>query len=232
MDEAELTEQVRALRANGSSPKEIAHALGVPRARVVPVVRRLAAQDETPIGEREVAGCWVSPGWQEGLTFEPRPDWPDGTPAGGTTGLVGVLVARTLRRHRVSACGFLVDVYCLGVKNVIPAREMDQHALPAFVDAFFENFAAEPVRAPLELAQHLVFGAVEYARGLGFEPHEEFAAAAEHLGPWTGPGPIGFGKEGVPVYVPGPHDDPAAAYRTLENAVGPGNFEFAAGATP
>ncbi|WP_216210359.1 helix-turn-helix domain-containing protein [Amycolatopsis aidingensis] len=231
MDEAELTERVRALRANGSSPKEIAHALGVPRARVVPVVRQLAAQDETPIGDREVAGCWVSPGWQEGLTFEPRPDWPAGTSAEGTTGLVGVLVARALRRHRVSACGFLVDVYCLGVKNVIPAREMDQQALPMFVDAFFENFATGPLQVPLELAQHLVFGAVEYARGLGFPPHEEFAAAAGHLGSWTGPSPIGFGKDGVPVYVPGPHDDPDAAYRTLENAVGPGNFEFVARAT-
>ena len=30
----------------------------------------------------------------------------------------------------------------------------------------------------LELARHLVFGAVDYARGLGFEPHPDFARGA------------------------------------------------------
>jgi len=43
-----------------------------------------------------------------------------------------------------------------------------------------------------------VFSAVEYARGLGFEPHADFAPAAGHLGPWTGPSAITFGRDGKP----------------------------------
>jgi hypothetical protein len=79
---------------------------------------------------------------------------------------------------------------------------------------------------PIELAQHLVFGAVEYARSLGFEPAVGFEAAMDHLGSWTGPSVIGFGREGKPFYIQGPHDNAAAVIKTLERSVGPGNFDF------
>jgi hypothetical protein len=226
MNDEELTGRVRDLRAAGSSPKEIARALGIPKSKVVPLVRSIAAADDTPIGERELAGCWVSPGWAEGLTFDPRPEWQQGTPTDGTSGIAAVLVARRGQRGRVSACGYLADVYCLGVKNAVPPRVMDHHALDRFVGEFFSGFDAPPVAAPLDLAQHLVFGAVDYARALGFEPHADFAAAAGHLGQWSGQSPIGFGRNGKPFYIEGPHDNAASVYKTLERSVGRGNFDF------
>ncbi|WP_282703859.1 hypothetical protein [Streptomyces sp. CC219B] len=42
----------------------------------------------------------------------------------------------------------------------------------------FSTFASPDVEAPPDLAQHLVHGSVVFARGLGFEPHEELAVAA------------------------------------------------------
>jgi hypothetical protein len=63
-----------------------------------------------------------------------------------------------------------------------------------------------------------VFGAVEFARGLGFEPHPEFATAADHLGAWSGCCPIQFGYNGSPFYIQGPYDDVESIARMLADA--------------
>jgi hypothetical protein len=103
---------------------------------------------------------------------------------------------------------------------------VDEVALRALTSGFFDAYPSPPIPAPLELAQHLVLGAAEYARGLGFDPHPDFEAAKGHLGSWSGPSAIRFGRNGKPFYVEGPHDDSAAVMRTLNRTVGKGNYEF------
>ena len=116
MDSQELPGRVRMLRARGYSPKQIARALGVPPATVAPLVRAIAAADQAGVGERTLLGCWVSPGWSQGLTVKGHPEWADIDAADpGAQGLVSVLVTRQERYGRVGICGWLVDVYCLGV---------------------------------------------------------------------------------------------------------------------
>jgi hypothetical protein len=99
-------------------------------------------------------------------------------------------------------------------------------SLDAWRREFFSAFDSPGVEAPLELAQHLVHGAVAFTRGLGFEPYEEFAAAAVYLGEPAGPVPIEFGWDGVPFYVAGPYDDARFVVRTLDAAVGEGNYHY------
>jgi hypothetical protein len=108
MDSQELLAQVRALRAAGRSPKQIARALGVPPATVAPLVRAIAAADQTDAGEGKLVGCWVSPGWSQGLTVQGHPEWPDVDAAdAGAQGLVSVLVTRQERYGRArSAAGW------------------------------------------------------------------------------------------------------------------------------
>ncbi len=65
-------------------------------------------------------------------------------------------------------------------------------------------------------------------RGLGFEPHADFDAAADHLGRWTGPSAITFGRDGKPLYVEGPYDNTSAILKTLERTVGRDSFHFTA----
>ncbi|HET8680374.1 MAG TPA: hypothetical protein VFM54_00640 [Micromonosporaceae bacterium] len=227
MDRDELLGKVRELRAKGAPPKAVARALGLTPAQVAPLVRAVAAEAEAVPGSAPVVGCWVSPGWSVGLTVDGHPEWPDVTSdEPGVGSLASVLVVREGRRGRVSACGYLVDTYCLGVKNAIGPHGTDPHALRGLVADYFSAYGEAPVAAPLELAQHLVFGAVEYARSLGFEPHPDFAAAAAHLGPWTGPSAITFGRNGKPLFVQGPHDDAAQVIRALERTAGRGNFDF------
>jgi hypothetical protein len=227
MDNEELLQRVRALRATGRSPKDIARALGLRPAQVAPLVRAIAAEEHADSSERWLPGCWVSPGWSQGLTVEGHPGWPDVDAADAEAlGLVSVLVTRQERYGRVRLCGWLVDVYCLGVKDVVGPRVMDERRAVELRGSFFAAYQARPLEAPLELAQHLVFGAVEYARGLGFEPARGFAATTDQLGPWTGPSAIRFGQDGKPFFVQGPHDNADAILQTLERSVGRDNFTF------
>ena len=74
--------------------------------------RRRTAHRPRPAGS---AGLLGDPGWSVGLTIHGRPDWVDPPqPETGAEGLVAVVVARDAGRSRVSVCGYLVDVYCLG----------------------------------------------------------------------------------------------------------------------
>jgi hypothetical protein len=223
-----LVQRVRVLRERGCSPKQIARSLGVPAARIAPVVRAVAAQRQAAAGEPPVVGCWVSRGWRAGLTVEGQRGWPGVEDAAetGESGLVGVLVARRERHGALGVCGYLVDVYCLGVKDVMGPRVVDEPRLGGLVSSFFSAFDRPPLAAPIDLAQHLVLGSVEYARGLGFEPAADFAAARGHLGSWTGPAAIEFGRCGKPFFIQGPRDDANRVLRTLQRSVGSGKYDF------
>ncbi|MFI6600011.1 helix-turn-helix domain-containing protein [Nonomuraea sp. NPDC050536] len=224
MDSAELLQRVRELRGQGRSPKQIARELGVSPSAVAPLVRAIAA--EAPSGPGEIVGAWVSDGWSVGLTVDPSRGWTDAEPSPQGAGLVSVLAARRHGWDKVSVAGFLVDVYCLGVKNTIGPDVMDELELRRFRDYFFSDYPGWQ-EAPVELARNLVFGSEEYAGDLGFETLESFAAVAEHLGPWEGPAAITFGRDGKPYYVAGPNDESRKVLRILEHSVGaPPNYDY------
>jgi hypothetical protein len=229
---AEGLERVRELRQRGLTPKEIARAVGLPRARVTQLIKAVAAAEIVDPTRSPVVECWVSSGWSAGLTVTGHPEWRDQLGEDdASSGLVGVLVAREAGRNRVSVCAWLVDVYCLGVKNDLGPTVTYRADLPLAIRNFFAVFGTRPVAAPLELAQHLVLGAVDYARSLGFEPATEadFADTRGHLGPWEGPSAIRFGRDGEPFFISGPNDSPTHVLRQLERAVGAGNFHYMVG---
>jgi hypothetical protein len=236
MTDEQLQRRVADLRAKGRSPKEIAQALGMRPSAVAGLVRTIAGRQADGAHDPALVGCWVSPGWRAGLGVADHPDWPDGeAPAedgdgGVEPGLVAVLVAHEHRYDKVTVSGWLLDVYCMGVRDVYGPRAVAGRELPAFVEGYFEGFPAPPAAAPVELARELVWGAVEYARGLGFEPPPSFEASTAQLGALEGTGAITFGKDGRPVFVRRAQDDVASVVRTLEASVGEGNFDVVEGA--
>lgn len=229
--DAGLLDAVRDLRQQGRSPKEISRALRARPSVVAEAVRMLAraADEGSPASEPEVR-CWVNADWHNELIVDRHRGWPRGDGvARGCNGLATVLVARERRHGKFSACSFLVDTHCLGVKETIGPRVMDERGLDDFRDLLFADYELPPLVAPVDLAQHLVLGAVEHARGLGFRPARDFARCAGHLGDWHGESAIRFGRLGKPMYVAGPFDDVRHVMRTLERTAGRGNYDFVVG---
>ena len=138
-------------------------------------------------------------------------------------------VAREHASGRVSVCVFLMDTHCLGLKDTIGPRLMSRSELCRFIDAVYEPYGGHYVEAPLDLARQLVFGAVDFARSLGFQPHWELAFCAAHLGEWHGQCDIRFGRSGKPMYVQGPYDDASRILDTLDRSVGPDGYDFLLG---
>jgi hypothetical protein len=226
MEDRQLVEQVRELRARGRSPKQIARALGVRPAVVAPIVRALGEQAAP--SDAPVVGCWVSAGWSVGL------DVPDDLaqhdePSYGrdVSGLAGVAVARQ-RQHRsqVTVAGYLVDTYCLGVKDALGPITLDGSNLKSWRQRFFAAFDSIELEVPVALGRQVVWGAVAFAEGLGQSPHRDFGAVRDHLGPLHEPVAIGFGRHGMPFYVAGPYDDADHIMADLDASVGEANYHF------
>jgi len=230
MSDEHTIERVRELRARGLSPKEIARSLGIRRAVVSDIVRVLAAERDATGSEHERIDCLLNRGWSTGLKIEGQPEWHDPATDESIGGLVTALVARR-RRHRRGAtvCVYLLDVYCLGVKNVMGPDTMDEQALRRLTDHAFGGYEAPPIPASIELVRELVLGAADYARQLGLAPHPHFEQARPHLGPWAGPSAITFGHNGKPTYISGPYDDTNHIIRTLQRVVGPTGFNYTIG---
>lgn len=79
-------------------------------------------------------------------------------------------------------CGFLVDVYCLGVKNLTGPEIMGAGSFPAYARTYYSAFDHPPLSIGVEQAQAIVHGAIAYAHDLGFAPASGFEEAAAHLG--------------------------------------------------
>jgi hypothetical protein len=140
----------------------------------------------------------------------------------GQSGLVTVLVARDRAGATARVCSYLVDTWCLGVKDAAGPRSMDRRRLSGFIQQIFSAWEEPAVQVPLELGRQIVYGAIGYARELGFEPHADFARAAAYLGAWDGKCELTFGQDGKPMYISGPYDDGEKIIRKPHRGLGDG----------
>ncbi|MDH6060428.1 DNA-binding response regulator [Chrysosporum bergii ANA360D] len=141
-------------------------------------------------------------------------------------GLGLVIIAREARYNRISFCSYLLDVWCLGVKDTIPPRTVDRIDFKRVVEQLFDMFPGKPQEVTLEVAQGIIFSACEYSESLGFQPHKDFEQSRSHIGEWDGIIRIKCGRNGKPCYVGGPHDDSQQIIETLRQTMGEGNFDF------
>lgn len=231
MSDERLLNRVRELRAQRYTPAEIARALAVSKSEAAQFVRAVAAESELESAGRagDRVRCWVNPGWRHRLTIDGHDDWPGdaGSPTQASdSGVAVVMVATPDGRDRIQMCTFLVDTWCLGVKNAMGPRRMRTRELDAARRQCYAPWHSQGISVPLELGQHLVLGAAEFAQSLGFEPHPDFRRARPALGSWAGPSAITFGMGGKPHYINGPYDDPQRVLATLERTVGREGFHY------
>lgn len=144
-------------------------------------------------------------------------------------GIGYVILGRTISPTKVATGVFLVDVWCLGIKNAYYA-ERTHEQLSEMIDKLTGDNPIVDI-AP-ECARKIVDGAIAYAKEFGFIPHADYPPAGALFGDIDAGvcrTEYEFGKDGKPLYVSGPNDTPAKirkVIRTLTATVGEGNFGF------
>ena len=147
-------------------------------------------------------------------------------------GMGTVWFSRQLSAGRFALAGFLVDTFCLGVKNAMA----NILSAESYHEAIERTLASEPVdRMHPACSRKLVEQAVAYAGDLGLDPHPDYKLAKLIFGDVDAavcPVSFTFGREGKPFYVSGPNDTPAVQRRILkrlEQRCGSGNFDYLLG---
>ena len=145
-------------------------------------------------------------------------------------GLVQILVARQQPDGNICFGVYLVDKFCLGLKNTFgnaglsPARYQSEIRNKIFREL-------KPQECPIELAHQMIYQSIDYAAQFGFQPEKDFAYTQFLLAPrgeLEEPYQLTFGKDGKPFFIAGPHDNAARILRQLEKTAGPGNYHYLA----
>ena len=125
-----------------------------------------------------------------------------------SSGIGQLLLTRRLPDGRLAVANFLVDVFCLGVKNaywnIISEWEFDK------LKRKLEGLGPLHPATPEQFAK-LIYDAVEYAQALSLAPHPEYKHAKLLLAGIDASrctDVFTFGKDGKPLFINGPHDSP------------------------
>jgi hypothetical protein len=149
------------------------------------------------------------------------------------SGFGQVVVARFKASGEVEAGVFLVDIYCLGVKNAFFSRLWPTDYEGRLLGSM-DRAGGKTAIAPA-CARQLVEGAVAYARNLGIEPHRDYKQGARVFGginPGDCPTEFVYGKDGKPLFISSPHDSPEFIERVLgmlTRRLGEGGFHSLVG---
>jgi hypothetical protein len=197
-------------RKNKSRPRppKVNIMAGMPRPG--PISFRGATQALEQARELPLLGCWIMADWQD-------------------EGITPVVVARKQTEDTVIFGVYLVDIFCLGVKDAYWKSDI---SLKQFTRQLPMLCSEEPEQCEVSLAHELIYGSIEYARKFGFEPHPDYARASLLLDPpekHPRKHRVTFGKDGKPLFVAGPYDNPEKIYSKLMQTAGEDNFDFLIG---
>jgi hypothetical protein len=124
---------------------------------------------------------------------------------------------------------FLLDTFCLGVKESFLHTDLDEREVGAMIAAMEESVSLHAVEPGY--ARNLVHEAVAYARSVGIAPHKDYGAVEALFGNViadAGNAVFLFGIDGKPVYIPAEEDTPAQIRRrvdALRKKVGEDGFD-------
>ncbi|MEM6256101.1 MAG: DNA-binding response regulator [Cyanobacteria bacterium P01_D01_bin.156] len=223
----EQVQEVLALRDRKVGPKQIARKLGLRPAEVNNIIQtQLSANPEQysqPKSLPKLKECLIdSQGFDR--FFGSRILKKD------RKGLSQVMVTRIDGQH-CFVTTFLIDAWCLGVKDAMGPRKVKSTDYPLMREQAYAKTMDDSYRTiSLEQAQSVIYGAVNYAKHLGINPHADFERAKDNLGPqMNNLGRHEFGKNGKPYYFAGPYDNPEKILAKLRDSVGEGNFNYTIG---
>lgn len=161
--------------------------------------------------------CWITSEWDT-----------------SGNGIASVVVTREQPNGLITWGAYLVDLFCLGVKDATAnANFLESEIRDLLLSGMMVGGEAEEI-AP-ELAHQIIYQAIDYAAQFGFKPHRDFKLARyvlEPRGAFEETHPITFGRNGKPLFIPGPHDNVEAILARLNENPGPGNYDYLINISP
>jgi len=142
-------------------------------------------------------------------------------------GLANILLSRKQPNNELIIGVFLVDIYCLGIKNTFCNANISSEEYEKL--KFRMSQESSLITCDPKLANRIIYGAIEYARKLGFEPQKDFALSRFILDEPSDTDlffDVEFGKDGKPMYIAGPDDNVDHVMKQLSKKVGEGNFHY------
>lgn len=125
------------------------------------------------------------------------------------SGMATLILARGVTSYNLALGGFLIDTWCLGVKDTF------FHTIGAesFEDLLAKMEAAGPVTSvDPAYARKLLRDAAAWAASLGIAPHRDFAVLDKLFGDVDADScdvTFQFGRDGEPTYISGPSESSA-----------------------
>ena len=131
-------------------------------------------------------------------------------------GMGTLVLARGATPHHISLSSFLIDVFCLGIKDVmfdLFERDVFEMYMDA-TDAMSPMISVDP-----SYARKLLRDLAAWSQSIGFAPHRDFAVVERMFGDVSADASdaiFRFGRDGKPVYIPGPIETAPLIRRRIE----------------
>jgi hypothetical protein len=148
-------------------------------------------------------------------------------------GMGTLVLARGANRQHVAFGSFLIDVFCLGIKDVM-FESVESAVFELYMDA--TDVGSPLVSVDPGYARKLLRDLAAWSQSIGFAPHRDFAAVEQLFGDVRADASeavFQFGRNGKPFYIPGPNDTAPLIQRRisrLQKYLGDDGFGFEAAA--
>lgn len=155
-----------------------------------------------------VGKCYIAP-----------PDWQE-------SGMAHVIVTRVRPSGNLVMASFLVDTFCLGVKDAGYHENMTPYDFEQYLDNYKNGMGLEEIS--YNEAHNIIYGAMAFAEEGGIKPSKEFNPAGYILEEDTDDIPLieyDFGKNGKHFLVVNPDRKEMPYYHTLKKNLGD-DFEY------
>jgi hypothetical protein len=132
------------------------------------------------------------------------------------TGMGTLIVARGATPHHVALGSFLIDVFCLGIKDVM-FESVESEVFEMYMDAM--DSLSPVVSVDPSYARKLLRDLAAWSQSIGFGPHRDFVVVEPMFGDVSADASdavFRFGRDGKPVYIPGPYDTAPLIRRRIE----------------
>ena len=131
-------------------------------------------------------------------------------------GMGTLVLARGATPHHISLSSFLIDAFCLGIKDVM-FESVESEVFEMYMDA--TDVGSPMVSVDPSYARKLLRDLAAWSQSIGFAPHRDFAAVERMFGDVSADASdavFRFGRDGKPVYIPGPSETAPLIRRRIE----------------